>query len=509
MRPDVVVSTPAGGYAHRMRIRAAIAAAVVATAVVPASAAAADIHASSNGTGVACSSAQPCSLSAATSLAVGGDTVLLEPGNYVLPAGLEIVRGITLARNVLHRGPVSIDPATTPVLWVGGSGLKLSETSIWVMNIAVVGLPSATTAAVWARSGDARLIDVMAVATANSAVGCLLDPLRGGARVTFTLCRGPGGGLKVDVHNAPAQAVRPSFWLQNVTLWGGLASSGLPAPGLVATAQGANSGPQVRLINALIRGTGSADVSDVQATAEDGGRVNVTAATSNYRTRSVIGSLAAVTEPTARNLIQTEDPRVDANWRPRADSPLIDAGGSLQHRDTSYDLDRNYVPTGRYPIGAYEFVPGAEPAPAPAPAPPPGVAVNPGALNMPAGDDGSIGGGTTGGAESAAGAAPTMTARRPTARVGRRALTLRSRVAVSDAGTITQRVTVRRRGRAVVVCRATVDVTAAGTRMVACRMGRAGRAALRRSAQRYTVTTTFANAAGAATATRVLRLGRR
>ncbi len=509
MRPEVVVSAPADRYSGSVRIRAAIAAAVVATACVPASAAAADIYASSDGTGAGCSSAQPCSLSAATTLAVAGDTVLLEPGNYVLPNGLEIHRGITLARNALRRGPVSIDPTTTPVLWVGGSGLKLSATSIWVMNIAVVGLPSATTAAIWARSGDARLIDVMAAATASSAVGCLLDPLRGGARVTFTLCRGPGGGLKIDVSNAPAQAVRPTFWLQNVTLWGGVASSDLPAPGLAATARGANSGPVVRLINALIRGTGSADVSDVQATAEDGGRVNVTASTSNYRTRSVSGSLAAVTEPTARNLIQTEDPRIDVNWRPRSDSPLIDAGGSLQYRDTSYDLDRNYVPTGSYPIGAYEFVPGAAPAPAPAPAPPPGVAVNPGALNMPAGDDGSIGGGTAGGSDPGAGVAPTVTARRPTARVGRRALTLRSRVAVSDAGTITQRVTVRRRGRAVVVCRATVDVTAAGTRTVACRVGRTGRAALRRSAQRYTVTTTFANAAGRATATRVLRLGRR
>jgi hypothetical protein len=94
---------------------------------------------------------------------------------------------------------------------------------------------------------------------------------------------------------------------------------------------------------------------------------------------------------------------------------------------------------------------------------------------------------------------PTVAVSGLTAKVTKRAVVLRSRVAVSAAGVISQKVRVKRVTR----CTTTTTATTPGRVRMRCEMGQGVRKALRSKAVRFKVVTTLTTAGGPAATTRV------
>ena len=105
---------------------------------------------------------------------------------------------------------------------------------------------------------------------------------------------------------------------------------------------------------------------------------------------------------------------------------------------------------------------------------------------------------------------PTINATTPKAEVTRNSVLVSSKVRVSGAGTIAQRATTGNGKKTRTWCRASKTAANAGTHTLNCNLGKKGRAALRKSALKLTLRTTFTPTTGSAvTVNRKLTLKRR
>lgn len=330
-----------------MKRRATILAAGLAALLASAApAAAAERHASPNGSGTKCTRAEPCSLAQAIVKAADGDEIILAGGEYQVAEPL-----VSVAPNLHIHGDFE-------------GPMPRVRTSTFTAPINVI-------------SPGSRLSHLDIEITATGPIGAFCPP---GGRVDRVRVAAVGtiGARGMTLYNGCE--IRDSLIIAD-------------APGAVAIGTDASVGTVtgvVRNVTALADGDGSAGISaqadpllpgdiaiDLKNVIASGrtadlvsrggllGAAHVTVTNSNFDTLVKEGSKSTVTE----NANQTAPPLfVDAaagDYRQAAGSPTIDAGsfdgiGQL-------DLGGNPRVLGPAPdIGAYEFVP-APPPPAPEP----------------------------------------------------------------------------------------------------------------------------------------------
>ncbi len=466
-------------YHDRMRRRhrttAFVCAAVLASLISATASQGATRHAAPNGSGPTCSEAVPCSIVTAVEFAANGDEILIAEGEYTLSSSLNASRS-----NL----SISSRPGSAPSLTSGArlkftaGGLTIFGSGTSVRGLAVISPFGGTTAPLRIYGAGATATRVMAVSVSHP--GC--DVNAANVRLTYVMCFSfSSHGLAVSLRDGTS-----TTRVQNVLAIS--QQAGAQASGIAVEASG-TARLDVAIINTVARG--GPPEQDITARALDGARSTVAVTSSNYRDRTP-GLGTSITAPTAASFNQTADPLLvwgsDFSLRPQAGSPLIDRGSVLAVGATSEDLGGGATPRGgARDIGAYEHdsvlppvaTPGGTMTPPagsglPAPAP---LATAPATPSATANGD--------------PGPATTLVVTRARVAVQRRAIRVRTRVAVPAAGVVTQRVTTGRGSKLRVLCSARIRSSAAGTIPITCTMRRAARDLLRRSTQRYTITTAF------------------
>ena len=274
-----------------------------------------------------CLAIDPCRLDVAITGAANGDDVILAPGDYVVAGPLEPSTKITL------RGEAG---KPRPTL-IGAASLQSSVLSFKV-------------------DGTLRHLALQSTAAGQDAL-----TMQGGLAEDVILVSDSGDGAKLV--GSPAGTVLRDSVVRTSAAVGGAAALKLRESGgagnvllrnvtvMAPAATGIRcevSGGQVSLVNTLVRGA----VADVDASSK---RANCAATFSNFRPAFSPGLNAG-----AGN--QQAEPRLaDAargDYRPRAGSPTIDAGGSDALLGAADPAGCARTLGGAPDIGAYEYTSG-------------------------------------------------------------------------------------------------------------------------------------------------------
>ena len=193
--------------------------------------------ASVTGTGVACSSASPCSLTQAIAGAASGDEVIVDPGTYV-PAGGVVV-------NVPNLDIHGVAGQPRPVILFGADGLQFSGSAgggtVRHLEVDQVGGTSVIDLGV---GFGGTVDDVIARGSANGGNSCFFRDVI----VTNTICTSTGAGAAAVLVQANLAATSMTF--RNVTAVStGASSIGIDLQGI--SGHGLNSA----LVNTIAQGT--------------------------------------------------------------------------------------------------------------------------------------------------------------------------------------------------------------------------------------------------------------
>jgi hypothetical protein len=263
----------------------------------------------------ACAAADPCTIDRAVNGSALGDEVVVGPGTYALSVPLKPGAAIDLHGDADHTWPRVI------------GGAKLSGSVLTLRGGTIVHLSLEATAhdqrALTLQSGIA---DGTRLWSADGPAAALSASMAG-TSLRNSVVQGTKAGLtasgKGDVR------------LRNVTVM----ATGASAEGIECDVDGSAT-----LVNVLVRG-GDTDI--------DAHRDTCTAAFSNFRPDRSSGLGAGAGNQSAEPLF------ADAEYRPAAGSPTVDAG-ALDAFATSPDPDGRPRALGAAPdIGAYEFAPAA------------------------------------------------------------------------------------------------------------------------------------------------------
>jgi hypothetical protein len=286
----------------------------------PAAARAATRHATPAGSVKSpdCAAADPCSLDRAVNGAAPGDEVVVGPGTYHLTVPLKPAGAVDLHGDRDHAWP----------RLVGDAALNTSVVTFRAGTIGHLSLEAAAPnqSALTLLGGTADGVRLLSAAGQGGAIAAS----DAGTVLRNSIVTGSTAGLSLANHGAVT--------LRNLTL----VATSAEGVGIRSDVDGSAT-----LVNVLVRG-GETDIEGHKGTA--------TAAFSNFRPDHSSSLAAGAGNQSAEPLF------ADADYRPAAGSPTIDAG-ALDAFATSPDPDGRPRTLGAAPdIGAYEFVPAAAPS---------------------------------------------------------------------------------------------------------------------------------------------------
>lgn len=346
----------------RLVLLIAVGAVVAFAANVPRASAATQRYASADGTGSACSAAQPCGIVEAVNNAAAGAEVIVEPGGYYVDKSLDDPAPITI-----H----GVAGQARPQLFLDGpTEVRLQDSTLRYIEI-YQGEPAVTAVTSWGTTFDQVIIRG---GTQADCAAYIYDGTMSNSLVIAT--RYSGSAIC-----AAAWQGANTAWLRNVTA---IARGGAA---IEANAAEQTADVAVGLIN-VIAYTGPGGDGLLARTGAAGAAATIVATRTNYLSSREQNSGASVIPGTGNQAAPPAfvDP-ASGDYRQRPDSVTIDAGAYDQDNG-DFDIDGDSRNVGSAPdIGADEFVPLPQP---PAPTDP----------SAPAGDGTGSGGTGSGGAGS-------------------------------------------------------------------------------------------------------------
>ncbi len=337
---------------------------------------AAPLEASPAGSDVAatCPVAAPCSLARAVALAVSGDVITAQAGDYALAAALTLTSGVEL-RGAPGPRPTITAPAAGGHAVLAGNPTPVAAPVATLRHVRLVSPNGGATL----RLGRGALGEDLVVEASGADSAAVLIEGPATLRSSLVVARGNGGTAAVMAQSTPSVifSISAVGTVRNVTA---IATSptgrGLLVYGRAGTgiSPGSCSTPIAvfNLRNVIARGGGA----DIQLDGQTAGSCladsQLDVDHSNFR--SVAVSQTAISSPATAvingfhnqtSAAQTADAAVfaDAAYHQAANSPTIDAGIADQLAPT--DIDGEPVPMRAAPdIGADEIAPAPPAAPA-------------------------------------------------------------------------------------------------------------------------------------------------
>jgi hypothetical protein len=264
---------------------------------------------------LSCAATDPCALDRAVNGAATGDEVVVAPGTYDVASPLRPGGTIDLHGDRDHAWPRVIGSAK-----LSASLLTVRSGTISHLSLEAIARDEP---ALKLQAGTADGVRLLSAAGPAGEI----SGSKSGTMLRNSVVQGATAGLTLEDHDAVT--------LRNDTV----VATGSTATGIDCEVDGSAT-----LVNVLVRGGGA----DIRAKDDD-----CTAAFSNFRPGKSSGLAAGAGNQSAEPVF------ADADYRPAAGSPTIDAG-ALDAFATSPDPDGRPRTLGAAPdIGAYEFAPGA------------------------------------------------------------------------------------------------------------------------------------------------------
>lgn len=305
-----------------------IAGGVIALALAWCAPAMADRYASPTGSGTACTSVAPCSISQAIGSAPTNDIVHVASGTYTVGVG------------ILKSGNLQVvGDSPRPEIDFSSGGLELTGTTgqTAMKNVKIVASSNAP-AAIVADSAGGLMEHVVAQSTGGT--GCGIEGDHSILRDSYCLSTN-GAGMSITQANSTSST---SVSIVNVTALGGSAGFSLASGG---------GGPySATIANSIMRATLGTDV----LVTTSGASVTLALTHDNYATATSTGGVLNINDDGSKQ----SSPPVFANSgdvHQAPTSPTIDAGSAAPTGFGATDLDGDSRVVGALPdIGADEYV---------------------------------------------------------------------------------------------------------------------------------------------------------
>jgi hypothetical protein len=328
--------------ASRFALLTVLGALLATASTAPAASAATQRYAGPNGSGTACSSGDPCSISWAIENAKAGDEVIVNTGYYDLPApqGAPDLTIYDSAQITIHG--VAGQPA--PVLWFHGpnqNGLRLEHGS--TLRHVLINQAESGRRALFARGGELDQV----VARASFSAECA-------AWITGTIMRNSivaGKDTAICAEAGTAQNDLNASQFRNVTA----VAEAQAGTAIDAYAHGASANANITLTNVIARG-GQTGGGLAIRTDSSGAHATITATHTNFANYWTSGTNSQYVDGGGNQGIPPKFVHpADGDYRQAAGSPTIDAGLNDPFSGP-FDIDGEPRQVGTSDIGADEFL---------------------------------------------------------------------------------------------------------------------------------------------------------